>query len=123
MLAQFQKAVHGGAHCHEVVDDKHVILRCEQALLNNNIENLTMGKRLNFGHILVARQVDGLRFFREHHGCVVEMACSNASDANPRCLDGQNLVDGLIRKQTRPFGAHFIKQRRVQLMIQKRTNF
>ena len=52
-----------------------------------------------------------------------ESSSSDASDADPRCLDGQNLIDGLSRKQTRPFGAHFIKQRRVQLMIQKRTNF
>ena len=52
----------------------------------------------------------------------MKMLCHDARDANPGCLDGQDLIDRLVRKQPFKFFSHLVKQICVHLMIQKTVN-
>ena len=115
----FQKAIQGAAVRQKVVDYEHMVFGTDELLGNDDVENLAMGKALDARAIHFAIEVDRLGFLGEHDRSVVEMARGHAGNANPRSLDGEDLVDRAIGEQALELRAHGIEQIDIDSMVQK----
>ena len=93
----------------EVVDDEHMVVGPEKTGGDDDVVDAVVGEGLDARGIHRAIQVDGLGLLREHHGHA-EMMRHHGGDADARGLDGEDLVNGLARKQALPFLGHLGEQ-------------
>ena len=95
-----------------------MVVRTEKLLRNDNLILTLMRKGFNLGNINLAVDIDALGLFRKHDRNA-EMTCHNAGNANTGCLNGNDLVDRLVRETALELLAHLIKQVNIHLMVQK----
>ena len=95
-----------------------MVVRTEELLRNDNLILTLMRKGFDLGNINLAVDVDALGLLCKHDRNT-EMTCHNAGNANTGCLNGNDLVDRLVRETALELLAHLIKQVNIHLMVQK----
>lgn len=89
------QALQRTAICRKSSVNKHMVVRAEELLGNDNLILTLMRKGFDLGNINLAVDVDALGLFRKHDWNT-EMTCHNAGNANTGCLNGNDLVDRLV---------------------------
>ena len=92
------QALQRTAVCQKIVDNKHMVVRTEKLLRNDNLILALMRKGFNLGNINLAVDVDALGLFRKHDRNA-EMTCHNAGNANTGCLNGNDIVDKQLSQE------------------------
>ena len=95
-----------------------MVVRTEELLRNDNLILTLMCKGFNLGNINLAVDVDTLGLLRKHDRNA-EMTSHDAGNANAGCLNGNDLVDRLVRETALELLTHLIKQVNIHLMVQK----
>ena len=95
-----------------------MILRADKLFGDHHVIDPLMGEALHLGGIDLAGQVDALRLFGKQNRHVKAL-CRHTGDADAAGLDGQDFVDGLIRKQALELHAHLVEQLDIHEMIQE----
>ena len=99
-----------------------MVARIQILLGHDHRKFLLLGEGIHGGGVLVAVQIDGLRFLGEHHRHIAEMLGGHACDANAGRFDGQNFGDVLAGEMLGPRGSHTVEQTYVALVVQERVH-
>ena len=95
-----------------------MILRGEELFRDDDVVDLFVGEGLDLSLVVVVVQIDAHGFFCKHHRHV-QLAGHHSRNADAAGFDGENLVDGLARKQALPLPCHLAEQRDVHLVVDK----
>ena len=75
-----------------------------------------MGKGFHLCHIHFSVQIDALGLFGKYHRHI-EISGGNAGNADPGCLDGQDLVHLYVCKAALELLSHLLQETDIHLMV------
>ena len=119
LTANIQKALHCLAGSEEIINDQHIVLRAKEFLRKRDIKVFAVGVGMHHRGVEAAVQIFAFGLFGKHHRHIAEILCRNAGNGNAAGLDGQDLIDACIRKNTGKFLADLLHKANIQLVIQK----